>query len=204
MPGRKNWLQLQCQFSGNLFSGDDAGAYNFLIFSEDQWGPAIFLVVFPALSYLKAIMPKLYIEPGFLSLFEMARQVSRPRVLCKDIDHLSIPEEIADSLCSCGGIEGLIEQIPPDEVFEQMQPWYQACADPVRLKILSLLLVQPLCVCVIKSVVKMADSKLSYHLNILKKAGIIEGKQQGQWIIYNVTDEARMFLEQERERFLAR
>jgi ArsR family transcriptional regulator len=50
----------------------------------------------------------------------------------------------------------------------------------------------------------MADSKLSYHLNILKKAGIIEGKQQGQWIIYNVTDEARMFLEQERERFLAR
>jgi ArsR family transcriptional regulator len=164
----------------------------------------MFLVVFLALTYLKAIMPKLYIEPGILSLFEMARQVSRPRVVCKDIDHLSIPEEIADSLCSCGGIEGLIEQIPPDEVFEQMQPWYQACADPVRLKILSLLMVQPLCVCVIKSVVKMADSKLSYHLNILKKAGIIEGKQQGQWIIYHVTDEARMFLEQERERFLAR
>ena len=110
----------------------------------------------------------------------MARQVSRPRVLCKDIDHLSIPEEIADSLCSCGGIEGLIEQIPPDEVFEQMQTWYQACADPVRLKILSLLMVQPLCVCVIKSVVKMADSKLSYHLNILKKAGIIRrGSSKG-------------------------
>lgn len=119
----------------------------------------------------------------------------------KEIDYLSIPEEIADSLCSCGGVEGLIEQLPPDTVFAQMQGWYQACADPTRLKILSLLMIQPLCVCVIKAVVKMADSKLSYHLNILKKAGMIEGDQQGQWIIYHITDQARAFLEQERDRF---
>ena len=119
----------------------------------------------------------------------------------KEIDYLSIPEEIADSLCSCGGVEGLIEQLPPDTVFAQMQGWYQACADPARLKILSLLMIQPLCVCVIKAVIKMADSKLSYHLNILKRAGMIEGDQQGQWIIYHITDQARAFLEQERDRF---
>ena len=119
----------------------------------------------------------------------------------KDVDDLSIPQEIADSLCSCGGVEGLIDQLPSDRVFEQMQGWYQACADPTRLKILSLLMIQPLCVCVIKAVIKMADSKLSYHLNILKKAGMIEGDQQGQWIIYHITDQARAFLEQERDRF---
>jgi len=120
----------------------------------------------------------------------------------KDISFLSIPDEIAESLCSCGGVEGLIEQLPPDEIFEQMRGWYQACADPVRLKILSLLMKKPLCVCVIKAVVRMADSKLSYHLNILKKAGMIEGEQQGQWIIYHITGQARTFLERERERFL--
>ena len=132
----------------------------------------------------------------------MSRQASRSRKAQKDIDSLSIPEEIAESLCSCGGVEGLIGQLPPDEVFEQMRGWYQACADPVRLKILSLLMVQPLCVCVIKAVVRMADSKLSYHLNILKRAGMIEGEQQGQWIIYHITGQARRFLEQERDRFL--
>ena len=131
----------------------------------------------------------------------MSRQVSAQRMARKEIDYLSIPEEIADSLCSCGGVEGLIEQLPPDTVFAQMQGWYQACADPARLKILSLLMIQPLCVCVIKAVVKMADSKLSYHLNILKRAGMIEGDQQGQWIIYHITDQARAFLEQERDRF---
>lgn len=119
----------------------------------------------------------------------------------KDVDNLSIPREIADSLCSCGGVEGLIEQLPPDRMFEQMQGRYKACADPVRLKILALLMDQPLCVCVIKAVVKIADSKLSYHLNILKKAGMIEGEQQGQYIIYRITDKARTFLDQERERF---
>lgn len=39
------------------------------------------------------------------------------------------------------------------------------------MKILHLLRVQPLCVTVIKQWVQMADSKLSYHLNILKETG---------------------------------
>ncbi|HOH81062.1 MAG: winged helix-turn-helix transcriptional regulator [Methanolinea sp.] len=119
----------------------------------------------------------------------------------KDVDDLSIPQEIADSLCSCGGVEGLVDQIPSDQMFEQMQGWYKACADPVRLKILSLLMVQPLCVCVIKAVVRMADSKLSYHLNILKKAGMIEGEQQGQYIIYQITPRAKVFMEKEVKRY---
>lgn len=117
-----------------------------------------------------------------------------------DNDTLSIPREIADSLCSCGGVEGLFDRLPSDDTLQEMQQWYQACADPVRLKILSLLMMHPLCVCVIKAVVKIADSKLSYHLTILKKAGLIEGEQQGQWIIYHLTEKARAFLEQERER----
>jgi len=118
----------------------------------------------------------------------------------KEVGDLSIPGEIADSLCSCGGLDGLVDHLPPDDLFELMREWYQACADPVRLKILSLLMVQPLCVCVIKVVVKMADSKLSYHLTILKKAGMIEGEQQGNYIIYQITPDAKKFMEQELKR----
>jgi ArsR family transcriptional regulator len=57
------------------------------------------------------------------------------------------------------------------------------------------LLSQPLCVCVIKSVVQIADSKLSYHLNILKEQDFISGEQQGNWIIYSITDRGRLALE---------
>ena len=131
----------------------------------------------------------------------MSGQTPRPQKARTDLESLSIPEEIADSLCSCGGVEGLVGQLPPDELLGRMSDWYQACADPVRLKILSLLSVQPLCVCVIKAAVGIADSKLSYHLNILKKAGMIAGEQQGLYIIYQLTGPARTFLEHERERF---
>lgn len=130
----------------------------------------------------------------------MARNVSHSRDPRTDIKYDSIPEEVAESLGSYGGIDGLIERLPSDEVFQEMHEWYQACADPVRLKILALLLVQPLCVCVIKAVVNMADSKLSYHLTSLKKAGLIEGEQQGLYIIYQITPAAEAFIRNEFKR----
>jgi len=56
------------------------------------------------------------------------------------------------------------------------------------------LLSQPLCVCIIKAVVNIADSKLSYHLNILKEQDFISGEQQGNWIIYSITNRGRQAL----------
>jgi DNA-binding transcriptional ArsR family regulator len=131
----------------------------------------------------------------------MAGQMSRSRTVRKDIGDLSLPEEIADSLCSCGGLEGLVDHLPSDDLIEHMREWYRACADPARLKILCLLRVQPLCVCVIKNMVKMADSKISYHLTILKKAGLIEGEQQGYYIIYRITPDGQSFIDSELHRF---
>jgi DNA-binding transcriptional ArsR family regulator len=138
--------------------------------------------------------------PGILQLFEMTGPAPRSTKGLKENGNIDIPPEIADSLCSCGGLEGLVEKIPPGEQIERMRGLYQACADPVRLKILCLLTIQPLCVCVIKAVIKIADSKLSYHLTILKKAGLIEGAQQGNYIIYNITPSGREFIGKELER----
>jgi DNA-binding transcriptional ArsR family regulator len=104
-----------------------------------------------------------------------------------------IPEEVARSLCACGGIEGLLGSLPPEEELDRTSAVHRACADPIRLKILSMLRVQPLCVCVIKTALHIADSKLSYHLGVLRKAGLIEGEQQGNWIIYSLTGAGRAY-----------
>jgi DNA-binding transcriptional ArsR family regulator len=42
--------------------------------------------------------------------------------------------------------------------------------------------------------------KLSYHLTILRKAGLIEGAQQGNYIIYDITPAGRGFIGKELER----
>lgn len=107
---------------------------------------------------------------------------------CRE-EYAGLPPEIESSLCRCGGIEGLIERLPGDAAIEAACTVHRALADPFRVKILAMLAVQPLCVCVIKAVLGIADSKLSYHLSVLKKAGLILGDQQGNWIIYRLTDE---------------
>ncbi len=103
-------------------------------------------------------------------------------------ESMALPEGIEEALCRCGGIAGLMERLPGDEALERESALFRALADPLRLKILAMLAVQPLCVCVIKAVLGIADSKLSYHLSVLKKAGLITGEAQGNWIIYSLTD----------------
>ncbi|MCP1714263.1 ArsR family transcriptional regulator [Methanocalculus alkaliphilus] len=102
---------------------------------------------------------------------------------------MELPAEIESSLCECGGIAGLIGRLPPEEVVEGTVSIFRGLADPLRLKILILLAVQPLCVCVIRAVLGVADSRLSYHLSILKNAGLIAGEQSGNWIIYRLTED---------------
>jgi len=52
---------------------------------------------------------------------------------------------------------------------------------------------------VIKAATGIADSRLSYHLQVLKKAGLIEGDQQGNYIIYRITPSGKQILKDGRK-----
>jgi ArsR family transcriptional regulator len=107
---------------------------------------------------------------------------------------LEIPEQIQKELDELGGFEALAERIPASGDLENKSRVYHALSDPLRLTILYLLRDQPLCVCVINRFMLLAGSKLSYHLNILKESGLIEGEYHGNWIIYSLTDTGREFI----------
>ncbi|MFH0968350.1 MAG: metalloregulator ArsR/SmtB family transcription factor [Methanobacteriota archaeon] len=100
---------------------------------------------------------------------------------------MGLPEPIEDSLCRVGGIDGLKQYLPPDEELVRKKNVFSALSDPFRLQILYLLNIQPLCVCVIKEVIDIADSKLSYHLKTLTTAGLIEKEPEGIYLIYSIT-----------------
>lgn len=101
---------------------------------------------------------------------------------------MEIPEPIRESLEEIGGIENIISSLPPEENMKRLGRLFQALSDPLRVRILYILGRHPLCVCLIKEITSVPDSKLSYHLNILKSAGLITGEQEGNWIIYRTTD----------------
>jgi ArsR family transcriptional regulator len=110
------------------------------------------------------------------------------------LSRAEIPDEVQCDLNTVGGVKGLCERLPPPKSIVKMSATHHALSDPVRMTILYLLVVQPLCVCVIKACIGIADSKLSYHLTVLKKAGFIFGEQQGNWIIYRLTDKGQKYV----------
>ena len=107
---------------------------------------------------------------------------------------MEIPVQIQKELDAIGGFEALTGQVPDSTDLEHMSRVYHALSDPLRLSILYLIKDQPLCVCVINRFTRLSGSKLSYHLNILKESGLVEGEYQGNWIIYSLTDTGREFV----------
>jgi ArsR family transcriptional regulator len=105
-----------------------------------------------------------------------------------------IPELIQKELDALGGFETLAGRVPDAAQLEEKSRIYHALSDPLRLTILYLIREQPLCVCVINRFTRLSGSKLSYHLNILKEIGLIEGEYHGNWIIYSLTDTGREFI----------
>jgi len=106
-----------------------------------------------------------------------------------------LPEQIEKELEAIGGFEALAGRIPDKEILGEQSRIHHALSDPLRLTILHLIRDQPLCVCVINRFMRLAGSKLSYHLNILKESGLIEGEYCGNWIIYSITDRGHRLLQ---------
>jgi ArsR family transcriptional regulator len=106
-----------------------------------------------------------------------------------------IPEPIQRDLDAKGGLDTLKKQIPSQKTLEKRSKIYQALSDPLRLTILYIIRDQPLCVCVINRFMRLSGSKLSYHLNILKENGLIEGENQGNWIVYSITERGKRLLQ---------
>lgn len=107
---------------------------------------------------------------------------------------MEIPAPIRRELEEHGGFSALADRIPALPLLEGQARIHHALADPLRLTILYLVRDQPLCVCVINRFMRLANSKLSYHLTILKENGLIEGENHGNWIIYSLTDTGRNYL----------
>jgi ArsR family transcriptional regulator len=110
------------------------------------------------------------------------------------VKEMEIPEQIQKELDGIGGFEALAGRVPDTAEIQEKSRVYQALSDPLRLTILYLIRDQPLCVCVINRFTRLSGSKLSYHLNILKESGLVEGEYHGNWIIYSLTDTGRVYL----------
>ena len=61
-----------------------------------------------------------------------------------------------------------------------------ALADPVRLRIVGVLAEGGRCVCDLHEQVPVAANLLSYHLRVLRDAGLVTASKRGRWVDYRL------------------
>ncbi len=65
---------------------------------------------------------------------------------------------------------------------------FKALTDETRLRILKLLEGGELCVCEIVAAMNIIQPKISFHLRMLKKAGLVKDVRHGKWTHYSLED----------------
>lgn len=65
---------------------------------------------------------------------------------------------------------------------------FKALSDETRLKIIKLLQKREMCVCEIVAALDTIQPKVSFHLSVLKEAGLVKIRRKGKWILYSLDD----------------
>ena len=72
---------------------------------------------------------------------------------------------------------------------------FHALSDETRLEILQRLRSEEQCVCDLMGSLGAAQSRLSFHLKVLKESGLITDRPEGRWVYYSLNEEGVRALE---------
>ena len=73
------------------------------------------------------------------------------------------------------------------EQAEQVAPLLKALADPVRLRLMSLVASREggeACVCDLNDAFDLSQPTISHHLKVLHEAGLVDRDKRGVWVYY--------------------
>ena len=83
-----------------------------------------------------------------------------------------------------------MQQVPEKDSMEHIADLFKGFADPTRVHILSLLLVQQeMCVTDIAEAVGVTQSGVSHQLRLLKQMHLIKFRREGKNILYSLADD---------------
>jgi ArsR family transcriptional regulator, lead/cadmium/zinc/bismuth-responsive transcriptional repressor len=88
-------------------------------------------------------------------------------------------------------------EIMPVDKAQQMAEFFNALADPSRLRLMSALANRELCVCDLAAAVKVSESAVSHQLRILRSQRLVKYRREGRNVYYSLADNHVMNLYRE-------
>ncbi|MBE6499063.1 MAG: winged helix-turn-helix transcriptional regulator [Methanobrevibacter thaueri] len=80
------------------------------------------------------------------------------------------------------------EKMPSEEEYSELSEFLKIFGNPTRLKIISLLCVEDLCVCDISEALELNQTTVSNQLRILRANNIVKYQKEGKMARYSLTD----------------
>lgn len=77
------------------------------------------------------------------------------------------------------------------------QEFFTLLSDETRLRCLLLLQKErELCVCEFSHILGSIQPKISRHLSLLRKSGLVSDERRGQWVYYRLSDKLQVWMKQ--------
>jgi ArsR family transcriptional regulator len=95
-----------------------------------------------------------------------------------------------EAIACCSPVTG--EALSADAA-ERIAPLLKALADPVRLRLVSLVASHAdgeACVCDLNDAFDLSQPTISHHLKLLHEAGLLDREKRGVWVYYRVNASA--------------
>jgi ArsR family transcriptional regulator, arsenate/arsenite/antimonite-responsive transcriptional repressor len=109
---------------------------------------------------------------------------------CDPGPQLLLPSGRPDPVACCAPLS----QAPLSaEQAEQVAPLLKALADPVRLRLMSLVASHPggeACVCDLSDAFDLSQPTISHHLKVLHESGLLDREKRGVWVYYRARTQA--------------
>ena len=80
------------------------------------------------------------------------------------------------------------QEIPSDEELYRLAELFKTFGDATRIRILTALSKQELCVCDIADLLGMSQSAISHQLRVLKQQELVKFRRDGKTVFYSLAD----------------
>ncbi len=96
--------------------------------------------------------------------------------------------------CDCHEVHGeyvleIIKKLPDEDELYDLAELFKVFGDSTRIRILSVLCQEELCVCDLAEALVMNQSAVSHQLKILKQAKLVKSRRDGKQVYYSLADD---------------
>ena len=102
-------------------------------------------------------------------------------------------ENIEDDICEVfdsheDSVNRVKERMQSEDEYSELSEFFKIFGNPTRLKIISLLAIEDLCVCDICEALQLNQTTVSNQLRILRANNIVKYKKEGKMARYSLRD----------------